>query len=93
MIRVFREEDAPALAEVYRDAVQTLGPQAYSREQVEAWASWPDDIAEFTAHVSRGLTLLTEFENRIVAFGQLNPLHHLALLYCRGYTSRQGLCS
>ena len=55
MIRKFREQDTDALAEVYRDAVRSLGALAYSREQVDVWASWPDDIAKFTDRVSHGL--------------------------------------
>ena len=43
--------------------------------------------------MSGGLTLLAEVEDRIVAFGQLEPDDHLALLYCRGSASRRGFCS
>lgn len=35
ILRPFRTEDTDAIAGVYRDAVRTIGPQAYSAEQVE----------------------------------------------------------
>lgn len=93
MIRKIRAQDTEALGDVYRDAVRSLGPLAYSREQVEVWATWPDDVAKFTDRVSRGLTLVAEVDHRILAFGQLEPEDHLALIFCRGSASRQGLCS
>ena len=55
----FVPSDTEALAKVYRDAVRGIGPQAYSAEQVAAWASYPDNLAEFRDRMSHGLTLVT----------------------------------
>ena len=93
MIRRFDFQDAEELARVYRDAVHTIGPQAYTQRQVEAWAVYPDDIEEFRSRLSRGLTLVAEEEGRIIAFGQLEPDDHLAFLYCAGNRCRRGVGS
>lgn len=92
-VRLFRPEEAEFLADVYRDSVRAMGPQAYSPEQVAMWARYPEDISEFQVRMAAGLTLVAEVGNRIVAFGQLEPCDHLALLYCRGCAARQGLGS
>jgi len=93
MLRPFNLEDAESLAGVYRDAVRTLGPQAYTQQQVDAWALYPDDMGEFRGRLSRGLTLVAEEEGRVLAFGQLEPDDHLAFLYCAGRSCRKGIGS
>ena len=93
MLRLFTPQDAEALAGVYRDAVRTIGPQAYTQQQVDAWAIYPEDIEDFRLRMSCGLTLVAEEKGRIVAFGQLEPDDHLAYLYCLGSYSRQGVGS
>src|ERR1051326_2721506 len=93
MLRPFVLKDTESIADVYRDAVRTIGPQAYTREQVEAWAIYPDDMDEFRVRLARGLTLVAEEDGHVVAFGQLEPNDHLAFLYCRGQASRKGLGS
>lgn len=64
MLRSFSPRDAELLAKVYRDAVRTLGPQAYTEEQVSTWALYPEDIDEFRTRLSRGLTLVAEDQGR-----------------------------
>jgi putative acetyltransferase len=91
MLRQFKPEDAEALAVVYRDAVRTVGPVAYTKEQVESWARYPEDIEEFRARLSRGVTLIAEEDGFVVAFGQLEPDDHLAFLYCSGRFCRKGI--
>jgi len=91
MLRKFTAHDAEALADVYRDSVRTIGPQAYAKEQVDAWAVYPEDIEEFRSRLSRGLTLVAIEDNQIVGFGQLEPDDHLAFLYCSGRYSRKGI--
>jgi putative acetyltransferase len=92
-LRSFKPEDAEALAAICRDAVRVIGPQAYTAPQVDAWARYPEDMAEFRARMSRGLTLIAEEKGEPVAFGQLDPDDHLAFLYCRGSRCRAGIGS
>jgi putative acetyltransferase len=85
--------DAEALAGIYRDAVRGIGSQAYTQEQVVAWALYTDDMEEFRIRMSRGLTLVAEEEGRKIAFGQLEPDDHLAFLYCSAANARRGIGS
>lgn len=92
-IRPFTNPDAEALAYVYRDAVRGIGTRVYTKEQVDAWAMYPEDIEAFRVRLSSGLTLVAEEDGRPVAFGQLDPDDHLAFLYCAMAHSRRGLGS
>lgn len=92
-IRKFSPSDAEPLADVYRDAVRGIGPQAYTSEQIVAWALYPDDMAEFSERLSRGVTLVAEDDAGPIAFGQLEPEDHLAFLYCATAYSRRGVAS
>ena len=92
-LRSFTPGDAEALADVYRDAVRGIGPQAYSGVQVAAWALYPDDLEEFRLRMSRGLTLVAEEGARLIAFGQLEPDDHLSFLYCSSTHARRGIAS
>ncbi len=92
MLRLFKPKDAESLADVYRDAVRTIGSQAYTEQQVSVWALYPDDI-EFRARLSLGVTVVAEEEGRVVAFGQLEPDDHLAFIYCLGSHCRRGIAS
>ncbi|HYD85811.1 MAG TPA: GNAT family N-acetyltransferase [Opitutus sp.] len=93
ILRPFAPSDAEALAVVYRDAVRGIGPQAYTLQQVAAWASYPSDLEEFRRLMMLGLTLIAEEEGRPIAFGQLEPSDHLAFLYCTTIRSRCGVGS
>lgn len=93
ILRAYTPSDAEALAEIYRDAVRGIGPQAYTEEQVTMWALYPDDLEEFRVRMSRGLTLVAEERGKAVAFGQLEPNDHLAFIYCSTAYSRRGIAS
>lgn len=92
-IRKFNPSDAEALAEVYRDSVRGIGPQAYGPGQIAMWSGWPDNREEFDACLALGLTLVAEVEGRPVALGQLHPVDHVVLLYCSTAHARQGIAT
>lgn len=89
-MRAYRPADAEELAEVYRDAVRSLGPTAYGERQVRAWARHPDDLEAFRAALAEGVTLIIVRDDRPVAFGQLHPVDHVAYLYCAPAHARRG---
>ncbi|HTQ32449.1 MAG TPA: GNAT family N-acetyltransferase [Opitutaceae bacterium] len=93
LIRAFKSADVDAVASVYRDAVITLGSQAYNAEQVKVWATYPDDREKFAAQLLKGLTLVCEENGTVAAFGQLAPFDHIALLYCSSPFSRRGFAT
>lgn len=79
--------DDDLLREIYTDAVESLAPGLYSREQVRAWGSlaWLPGVLdpsfrEGTGWISGGDS----------AFAIRQPSDRLSLLYCRGRAARQG---
>jgi GNAT superfamily N-acetyltransferase len=92
-LRMCGVDDAEVLAATYRDAVRNLGGQAYSEAQVEVWARYPEDIGSFRRALSAGLTLCIEVDGTPVAFGQLEPVDYIALLYCHSARARKGYAS
>jgi putative acetyltransferase len=92
-IREFRNADGEALADVFRDAVLGTGPQGYTAIQVQAWARVADDSLGFSSRLAEGYTLVAEIDGVAAAFGQLHPIDHIAMIYCRSSHSRRGLSS
>lgn len=92
-IRPYRPGDAEALAHVYRDAVTGTGATAYDPPQIQVWAAYPEDMDEFRRLLGEGLTLVAVQGPEPVAFGQLSPPGHIALLYTATHLGRQGLAT
>ena len=96
LLRPLTPEDVDQVLGVYEDAVLTQAVGLYAPRQIEAWA----------AHARRSPALRTALlagqgvvscaagdPARVEAFALLDPLDRLALLYCRGRSSRQGRAS
>lgn len=89
-IRRARESDMPVLRAVYRDAVEAIGPRAYTREQTAAWARTADTEA-LAETVLGGVTFAAELEGRIAGFCTYEPDGRIALLYVRGADAGRGI--
>lgn len=89
-IREYQPSDAEILAAIYRDAVIGIGATAYNAKQIEVWSSFPEDVEEFRHLLSQGLTIVALDKGELVAFGQLNPLNHVAFLYTATRVARKG---
>mgnify|MGYP003143267384 CR=1 FL=1 len=96
-IRLFREDDADALATIAVRAIELIGPRAYSREQVEAWAARHGDDRYFIERVRDGQTvfLAADEGDRPCAYMLLEIPEadgcHLDHLYCDPDHTRCGL--
>src|SRR5580704_13394814 len=93
ILREFSDHDVEAVARVFRDAVLMTVAQGYSSAQVDAWARAADERREFAERLSRGVTLVAEAGGGVVAFGQLDPVDHLAMIYCQPAQGRRGASS
>ncbi len=92
-IRPLRPDDCQQLAAVYHDAVMSQAADLYSRAQMEAWSHHADRNDGFRSSLLRGHGLVScasDDDTIIEAFALLDPEDRLALLYCRGRSSRQG---
>jgi putative acetyltransferase len=84
-IRLYRPEDAPALAQLFYDSVRVLGPRRYSPEQVEAWAPAAPEPARVHSRCSDGRTVLVDEDRggRIAGYADLEPDGHIDQFYLR----------
>ena len=92
-IRRYIPEDAEAIAWLYEKSVREIAIEKYTPEEVEAWASYADEIEELRHRLAEGLTLVVEAGGMLVSFGQLKPLDHIAFLYTLKDYSRKGIAS
>jgi putative acetyltransferase len=91
--RRYRPEDAEAISDLYRKSVTEIGIERYSPAEVEAWASYADEIEELRHRLAEGLTLIAECRGRMAAFGQLKPANRVEFLYTLKDFSRMGLAT
>ena len=92
-IRPFRKEDAGALANLAVRAIQTIGPRAYSSEQVGAWCARHGDAARYCEQARDGHLILVAVDqaDHACAYVLLESGGHLDHLYCDPGHTRQGL--
>lgn len=96
LVRTLQQVDWDQVMETYADAVQTLAPPLYRPEQIQAWAAYPTTHAAVHEALGRGYGLVGTTADRpsaVEAFALLDPMDRLALLYCRGRSSRKGLAT
>ena len=96
LIRPLQPSDLAEVVAVYRDAVISQTQGLYTAEQIRAWADHAQSDEQFEQTVLRGCGVAScahEDCRRIEAFAVLDPADRLALLYCRGRSSRQGRAS
>ena len=92
-LRVLHPGDLDQVATVYHDAVISQAKGLYSKAQIAAWANHAHTSNAVREALHRGYGLAScaaNDPNLIEAFGVLDPLQRLSLLYCRGRASRQG---
>ncbi len=92
-IRLAQAPDTPQLAELFRQTVLVHGPQYYTPEQTEVWASFASDTAQFTACIDGVTTLIAENDTGILGFVGIGTDGHVALSYVRHDCLRQGVGS
>lgn len=92
-IRRYTESDINKLAKVYRESVQELGRGHYNPEQLRVWASFADEAEDFRNLLESGFTIVAEQAGRSVAFGALQPVDRVALLYTLKSHSRIGVAT
>jgi putative acetyltransferase len=96
VVRPLQPADWPQVLEVYADAVRTVAAPHYRPEQIQAWAAHPFHSTSVEEALTRGEGLVgtsSEQPTSVEAFGLLDPSDRLALLYCRGRSSRQGFAT
>lgn len=94
-IRSFEDGDAELLAALGRAAIESIGPEAYSEEQVEAWLSnfAGPEVYQAQADAGTQIFIATDDDDAPVAYAMLEPTGHLDHLYCHPDHTNEGLAS
>ncbi len=91
IIRPMQPEEQDALRTLYRRAIEHAGPQAYTPEQVAAWARFANE-AEFADWVTGAQTFVAQdASGRLQGFGALATPDHLSALFVAPEFMRQGV--
>jgi len=95
VIRPYRTDDAPHIARLYYEAVQALGPRAYSSAQVAAWAPAPLAPIDVLTRAADGRTTFVAADalDQAVAYVDLEADGHVDHLYCHPDFAGQGVAS
>ncbi|MEM7664580.1 MAG: GNAT family N-acetyltransferase [Pseudomonadota bacterium] len=96
-IRLFREDDAQALADLTLAAIRSVGAVSYTPAQVEAWAARHPGPARFLERARNGawIAVAVDEADEAAAYAliDIEPEHigHLDMLYCHPDHTRRGL--
>jgi len=85
--------DAPRLAELFRESVETLTEDFYDEGQRAAWAARAQDEAAFAAKLTRALTIVALVEQALAGFASLEKSETIEMLYVHPDYARQGVGS
>lgn len=95
VIRPYRPDDAPHMAQLYYEAVRGLGRRDYSAAQVAAWAPAPLAPIDVLTRAADGRTTFVAADagDQAVAYVDLEADGHVDHLYCHPDFAGQGVAS
>jgi putative acetyltransferase len=91
-LRRARDADLQSLRAIYADAVQSVGPIAYSPDQVKVWRAFAGE-ADFAAFILRNNTYLAVIDDLVVGFCGVADDGHVVSIYVRPGWFGQGIGS
>ena len=93
-VRPFRDDDAPALAEIFHASVRKIGALDYTGPQTRAWSPAAPDPADYVERARTRVVLVAVDRDDVpMGYGDLEPDGHLDHLYCRPDRVGQGVGS
>jgi putative acetyltransferase len=92
-LRPLLPADAPRLAELFRESVETLAEDFYDEGQRAAWAARAEDEAALAAKLTRALTVVALVEQELAGFASLEKSETIEMLYVHPDYARQGVGS
>ncbi|HEV7280262.1 MAG TPA: GNAT family N-acetyltransferase [Pirellulaceae bacterium] len=90
LLRRFRQDDLPALIDLFRDTVRRVNVRDYTPEQVRAWAPDEIDPAKWRSFEGR-FAIVAEAEGRIVGFADLEADGHLDRFFVHAEMQGRGV--
>ena len=90
-VRPMLAQDAPMLADIFRQSILELTGDDYTDAQQESWAAAVDDEADFARRLARELTIIASLEGEPVGFASLESNDKIGFLYVHPAAARQGV--
>ncbi|MBW4563505.1 MAG: GNAT family N-acetyltransferase [Mojavia pulchra JT2-VF2] len=92
-IRLFHQQDAAQIAQLFHETVREINIRDYSSNQVKAWA--PDNIyfRDWAELGSEQFTYVADDDGVIAGFGELELSGHINCFYCHKNYQRMGIGS
>ena len=90
-VRPMLPQDAPMLADIFRQSILELTGDDYTGSQQEAWAAAVDDEADFAGRLARELTIIATLGGSPVGFASLEGNDKIGFLYVHPAAARQGV--
>ena len=72
LLRAYRPEDCPALAQLFYDTVHAVNARDYAPAQLDAWATGTVDLCAWNASFLAHRTLVAQLEGQIAGFGDID---------------------
>ncbi len=92
-LRPMLAQDAPLLAEIFRDSIAELTGDDYDEAQQEAWIATADDKEAFAQKLASELTLIAMISGSPVAFISLKGQSEIDMLYVHPGVARTGVAT
>lgn len=92
-LRPFLPADAPLLADLFRESIETLAVDDYDEDQRAAWAASADDEAAFASGLAGALTIIASLDGEIAGFASLRDGKLIDMLYVHPRAARRGVGS
>lgn len=94
MIRVYCEDDALALAQLFYDTVHSVNVLDYTPAQLDAWVAAPPEVESWAASFEGRYCLVAELDGEIVGFADMDlDSGYLDRLYVHKNYQRQGVAT
>ncbi len=91
-IRHYQKSDLADLMRIYKDAVNAIGLEQYTPEQVEAWSSFGNDTPAFETWLEESTVYIAmDTEMKAVGFAGLESGGRIASLFVAPGYMRQGI--
>ncbi|MBI2517897.1 MAG: GNAT family N-acetyltransferase [Opitutae bacterium] len=92
-LRPYRPEDAPALAQLFRETIHTVNRRDYTPAQVEAWAPAQIDLARWQAKLASEEVVVAEVGGELAGFCSWTADGYLNFIFVHHAQQRKGIAA
>ena len=90
-LRIYESSDCEEMTKLFYDTVHTVNAADYRQEQLDVWATGQVDLDAWDASFREHYTVVAEFGDRIIGFGDIDSTGYLDRLYVHKDHQREGV--